>query len=152
MQMIRHDHEFVQQILPLIAVVEEHLQQKRDLKLVKENRTTLPRDRGYKESALIVHSSNPTVVACDGNVTFITQSGGTSQNESACRRRRHKCAKATSSAPGEQRFERLKSGDGVGSCRCKHHRGRAALQRRVSRFSIWALAPVDVVAVNDDHQ
>src|SRR5213592_4046708 len=64
--MIRHDDEFVEQILPLVAIVEEHVQQKRYLSLVTENRPTLPCDCGHKESALTVHSSNLPLMDAPG--------------------------------------------------------------------------------------
>jgi len=55
MDVIRHDHEFVQKIFPLVAIVRQHFEQKIRRRLAPEDWLTLRGDRGDEENSLAVH-------------------------------------------------------------------------------------------------
>ncbi len=52
MKMVRHYDKLVQQIFPLITVVQKHVDQEERPSVFTKNRHSLPRNRGDEESAL----------------------------------------------------------------------------------------------------
>src|SRR5437660_12830957 len=70
---VRHNDKFMQQIFPLLAIVEHRVNQQLCPRVVTKNRSSLPGDGSDKERALAIHASDRSVVARTSIVMAVTQ-------------------------------------------------------------------------------
>ena len=72
MNVVWHDNKFVQEIFPLIAIVEQDLDQKSRPSFDTKDRRTLPRHRRNKKRALRLHAPERRSVRTKSGVTSVT--------------------------------------------------------------------------------